>query len=192
MPKGTVIDWYGEASCDNIPYGWVPCGGFFKTHGGVYQGNGSIPAAITAEQKKWQSRYTNLVSSIDFYYGPNDSYLRITKVGNMDIPNLSGRFIVGAGYSNNTSIGSYELGAKGGENAHKLTATESGLPAHTYDDTSYTITTDNKGINVAGSYNVVTKTTKTVTSKTIDGKMASVAHENRPPYFAMYKLIKVI
>lgn len=192
VPKGTVIDWYGEASFDNIPYGWVPCGGFFCTDGGVYQGNGSIPAAITAEQKKWQSRYANLQSTIDFYIGPNDSYLRITKVGDMVIPNLSGRFIVGAGYNNNTSIGLYANGETGGEKSHKLTAKESGLPEHTYEDTSYTITTENKGINVAGSYDVVTKTTKTVTSKTVDEKGASLAHENRPPYFAMYKLIKVI
>ncbi len=198
VPKGTVIDWYGEASCDNIPYGWVPCGGFFKTHGGVYQGNGSIPAAITAEQKKWQSRYTNLVSSIDYYYGPDDSYLRITKVGDMDIPNLSGRFIVGAGYSNNTSIGPYLRGEIGGRNLHRLTAAESGLPAH---DHAGNVVYSRMKFQESGEWvesniknNVLGESTA-IASLSIDkceDKIASVAHENRPPYFAMYKLIKVI
>lgn len=197
VPKGTIIDWYGEAAFDNIPYGWVPCGGFFRTDGGVYQGNGSVPAAIIAEQNKWKQRYPDLESRVVFYYGPNDSYLMLTKVGDMSIPNLSGRFIIGAGYPNDTSVGLYNLGEIGGEKEHRLTADESGLPAHTHTVTGTTkdsvaVWGDGDG-SIAGAGNgVVVPVGISGTAQLNETKLAQKAHENRPPYFALYKLIKVI
>lgn len=197
VPKGTIIDWYGEAAFDNIPYGWVPCGGFFRTNGGTYQGNGSVPAAIIAEQNKWKQRYSDLESKVVFYYGPNVSYLMLTKVGDMSIPNLSGRFIVGAGYPDNTSVGLYNCGEIGGEKEHRLTANESGLPAHTHSvigktEDSVAVWGEGNG-DIAGAGNgVVNPVNISGTAQPNEAKNALSAHENRPPYFALYKLIKVI
>lgn len=191
VPKGTVIDWYGEASFDNIPYGWVPCGGFYVTSTGSA---GEKPSKVKEEERRWKERYSSIKT--ECLYGQIEGgwkcTLRLKNVNSIEIPNLSGRFIVGAGWSDNTSIGYYKLGVIGGENAHILTANESGLPSLSYEDTTTVFTKENKGIGVAGSYNVVTTTSENVNKKNIEGKGAEVAHENRPPYFAMYKLIKVI
>ncbi|MCQ2351253.1 MAG: hypothetical protein MJ003_04690 [Paludibacteraceae bacterium] len=181
-PKGTVIDWYGEASFDNIPYGWVPCCGFFTNN------NYSI---CNTEKQKWTSRYSNATAQI----GHNGSlyYVRITKIGNMDIPNLAGRFIVGAGIDTNAL---YSPNDTGGEAFHLLTAAESGLPAHTHKYDKYDPSEGNWFDNGGDS----TKHWDTLeSSKPIingveypSGKNAEVAHENRPPFYALYKLIKVI
>lgn len=190
VPKGTIIDWYGEASCDKIPYGWVPCGGFFETSGGVFQGQGSIPDTIIAEQNKWKQYYSSIELKVIGYHGPNKSYLMITKVGDMEIPNLSGRFIVGKGYSGDTGIGAYgDYNQTGGKNTVQLK--ESDLPEHTHDIKTISGKTEYKGINVAGSYDVVTKV-ESSDSTTQKRERNATPHENRPPYFALYKLIKVI
>ena len=190
VPKGTVIDWYGEAAFDNIPYGWVPCGGFFETSGGVFQGQGSIPDTIIAEQNKWKQYYSSIELKVIGYQGPNNSYLLITKVGDMEIPNLSGRFIVGKGYSGDTGIGAYgDYNQTGGKNTVQLK--ESNLPEHTHDIKTISGKTEYKGIDVAGSYDVVTKV-ESSDSTTQKRERDATPHENRPPYFALYKLIKVI
>lgn len=200
-PKGTVIDWYGEASCDNIPYGWVPCGGFFKTSGGVYQGQGSIPAAITTEKNKWLARYPGATITEQFHYGPNNTYLKITNIPDFGaIPNLSHRFIVGAGYDGNS--GAYDLSATGGADSVTLTAAQSGLPAHSHTITdlqgsstsSFAHWGDGDG-SVAGAGNGRLDTVQIQSNGSTDNNSESSAaqsHENRPPYYALYKLIKVI
>lgn len=211
-PKGTVIDWYGEASCENIPYGWVPCGGFFKTPGGTWQGHGEIPQAILAEKEKWSARYPNATINVDFYYGPNVSFIRFSNVGNMEIPNLSGRFIVGAGY--NIGINTeYSLKDIGGESKHALTVAE--LPKHTHlyfgDDNLGSASQGGyaKKVCTEGTYDAdsssgsyesswyetdvdINNNNKTYNSQRKYNAPGDCAHENRPPYYALYKLIKVI
>ena len=156
-------------------------------------------------------------------------FLKINQVAGMAIPNLSGRFVVGAGYSNDASIGMYNKGEIGGENMHRLTAGESGLPAHTHD---WQIEQASQGNGLWESHSLVKGIQQEGTKSGLvhigssggghefvfnkindngDGwadrdanssgrfdilesteKNAKTAHENRPPYFALYKLIKVI
>lgn len=199
-PKGTVIDWFGDATCENIPYGWVPCGGFFKTAGGQYQGNGSIPVAITTEKNKWLARYPGATITVDFHYGPNYSYVRIINIpGFGEIPNLSGRFTVGAGYNAGIST-SYDFKGTGGDNYVRLTAAQSGLPAHNHIASGSAVAAKQNTMNgywvgpSASNSQIVGDTSigVDVTVNSTTAQNASTSHENRPPYFALYKLIKVI
>lgn len=199
VPKGTIIDWYGEAAFDNIPYGWVPCGYFYKRNGGDYHHH-SASQEVIDEANRWKSSYSNILTETTCHYiGSNYSFLRITKVGDMEIPNLSGRFIVGAGYSGTTSLSQYDAYSIGGEEKHKLKANESGLPAHTHavkaqTDCGVAVWQEgNYDGEIAGTGNgAVVTVDVTGTAQQCDTKDADVAHENRPPYFALYKLIKVI
>ncbi len=229
VPKCTIIDWYGEASAENIPYGWVPCGGFYKTAGNITQDDGSIPTVIITEQNKWKLLYPEMESKIVYDPISQNYFLKINKVAGMAIPNLSGRFVVGAGYSNDASIGMYNKGEIGGEKMHRLTAGESGLPAHTH-DWQITQASEERGPwdpysavkgsqqegtksglihfeSMGGSYefafNKINDNGDGWADRDADDsgrfdilesteKNAKTAHENRPPYFALYKLIKVI
>ena len=189
VPKGTVIDWYGEAAFDNIPYGWVPCGYFYQKHGGDYVKNIAVKDVLN-EAEKWKSAYPEIsTETICHYLGESLSFLRITKVGQMTIPNLSGRFIVGAGYSSNTSLTRYKNGDTGGEELHRLTAEESGLPAHTH-KLDGPMRYMNEKVTPGSGYGA--GWTSEWTTGSNEAKAAQKAHENRPPYFALYKLIKVI
>ena len=100
--------------------------------------------------------------------------------GEKGTPNLSGRFIVGVGKSSDGET-DYQLNKTGGEEEVTLTAEKC-----CYTDTTYTANTENKGINVAGSYNVVTKINQSV--KTNYAK----PHENRPPYYVLAYIMKIV
>lgn len=100
--------------------------------------------------------------------------------GEKGTPNLSGRFIVGVGKSSDGET-DYQLNKTGGEEEVTLTAEKC-----CYTDTTYTANTENKGINVAGSYNVVTKINQSV--KTNYAK----PHENRPPYYVLAYIMKTV
>ncbi len=195
-PKGTVIDWYGQASFENIPYGWVPCGGFFKTSGGVWQGQGAIPQAILTEKAKWSARYPNATINVDYNYGPNVSFIRFSQVGDMEIPNLSGRFIVGAGY-NSGMAGIYDFQNTGGAQSVTLTADQSGLPKHSHDinygnqDGRVLQVNDKNRTHGTGSSGTKLQEIKLSINENAS-QNASQGHENRPPFYALYKLIKVI
>lgn len=189
VPKGTVIDWYGEASCDNLPFGWVPCGGFFPNN----------TSEVDAELAKWQSRYNRMNIAKQKQYNGYTYYAKITSVNGVNVPDLTGRFIVGAG-TNSSMDTSYAKGSTGGSNKVTLTAAQSGLPAHSHTasgsvtaakqmaEHGYWIgaTADNSRIVGDAALGV------TVTVNSTSAQSASSPHENRPPYFALYKLIKVI
>lgn len=100
--------------------------------------------------------------------------------GEKGTPNLSGRFIVGVGKSSDGET-DYQLNKTGGEEEVTLTAEKC-----CYTDTTYTAKTENKGINVAGSYNVVTRINQSV--KTNYAK----PHENRPPYYVLAYIMKIV
>lgn len=202
-PKGTVIDWYGEASYENIPYGWVPCGGFFMQTGDNAEQN------ATEEKSKWETRYPGMSISLLSAHGGMSRYLKITSVNNINVPDLSGRFVVGAGFVNDGLR--YNANDTGGSNAVTLTADQSGLPAHTHNADSSLNKSRFKHIGSngggeewifdkdSGSENVgnLTVSTSIGNPKIGDviydnGKGSTQSHENRPPYYALYKLIKVI
>lgn len=166
LPKGSVIDWYGECLCANIPYGYVPCGKFDK-------GMGQIQ--IVSEKTAWNNRYGNIIWDSQSMVPA----LKMSSCNGVAIPDLTDRFVVTAGHN-------YDAGDTGGSDTVTLTpnqtATKSGMV------TNVTANTANKGINTAGTAPVVTSVTKTTSSNA----NAAAGHENRPPYFALYKLIKVI
>lgn len=95
--------------------------------------------------------------------------------GSNGTPNLLDRFLVGAGSS-------YSLGATGGEAKHKLTIAE--MPSHTHgipDNNDYR--NDGRGFDSGSS-----SPYRSIQSSATGGNQA---HENRPPYYALYYIMKL-
>ena len=169
LPKGSIIDWYGNIVVSNMPEGFLPCGQI--TVGSMDQ--------VHTEQTLWRNK---LHGGLEFDEGYNGRgyYYRIKSWNGYAIPDLTDRFIVQAG-------GAYELGKKGGEKEHTLTVKE--MPSHSHEVTAYV-----SGSNGYDKFGIVADrdvtTPKTYTPLSDTG--GNLAHENRPPFFALYKLIKVI
>ena len=169
IPKGTVIDWYGTIVVSNMPDSFLPCGKIVV---------GSLDQVHT-EQTLWQNKMHGGLEFAEGYNG-NGYYYRIKSWNGYTIPDLTDRFIVQAG-------GEYSLGKTGGEKEHKLTVRE--MPSHSHEVTAYV-----SGSNGYDKFGIVADrdvtTPKTYTPLSETG--GNIAHENRPPFFALYKLIKVI
>lgn len=169
IPKGTVIDWYGTIVVSNMPDSFLPCGKIVV---------GSLDQVHT-EQTLWQNKMHGGLEFAEGYNG-NGYYYRIKSWNGYTIPDLTDRFIVQAG-------GEYSLGKTGGEKTHKLTVSE--MPSHSHEVTAYV-----SGSNGYDKFGIISDrdvtTPKTYTPLSETG--GNIAHENRPPFFALYKLIKVI
>ena len=169
IPKGTIIDWYGTIVVSNMPDSFLPCGKIVV---------GSIDQVHT-EQTLWQNKMHGGLEFAEGYNG-NGYYYRIKSWNGYTIPDLTDRFIVQAG-------GEYSLGMTGGEKEHKLTVRE--MPSHSHEVTAYV-----SGSNGYDKFGIISDrdvtTPKTYTPLSDTG--GNIAHENRPPFFALYKLIKVI
>jgi hypothetical protein len=169
IPKGTVIDWYGTIVVSNMPDSFLPCGKIVV---------GSLDQVRT-EQTLWQNKMHGGLEFAEGYNG-NGYYYRIKSWNGYTIPDLTDRFIVQAG-------GEYSLGKTGGEKEHKLTVRE--MPSHSHEVTAYV-----SGSNGYDKFGIISDrdvtTPKTYTPLSDTG--GNIAHENRPPFFALYKLIKVI
>lgn len=176
MPKGTIIDWYGEVDCDHVPDGFVPCGGFFAGSASNFAPDG----AGVKEQNKWKAKYPNIKISSKSVNGSVVGVI-ITECNGLTIPDLTDRFVVNAGLS-------YAKGATGGANSVTLTSSQSGLPDSLVSAVSKTTDSEHTGVKTQGTFGYVNGVS--YTTKYSHG--ATAAHENRPPYFALYKLIKVI
>ena len=114
------------------PAGWVLCDGTSYSTGGIY---------------------ANLYAAIGVVYGNVDG-------SHFTVPNLKGRFPVGAGQSNaanhtttfaQTAAGSQPTTGVGGEENHQVLAVESGAPSHTHSLTFDPMCTSDAGL---GSQNV--------------------------------------
>lgn len=109
--------------------------------------------------------------------------------GNNGTPNLTDRFIVGAGST-------YTVGAVGGEATHTLTEAE--LPVHKHNFYAYNGsgagTRDYLKANVSSGGQVEIASGQ-VTYKSSDDIIANTgsgqAHENRPPYYALAYIMKL-
>lgn len=144
------------------------------------------------------NRYNEAISTSGGTYRTTEGFFRL--------PDLRGRFIVGV----NEGLPDYNLGSTGGEDKHKLNVNEIPSHAHVYtDDThadnqSFNIpqSLESEGINEAGGnftsnrvWGGIQKSsgekrgdgTVYLTGKTGNGQ----AHENRPPYYSLYYIIKV-
>ncbi|MGN0235837.1 MAG: hypothetical protein ACI4BD_05965 [Paludibacteraceae bacterium] len=188
LPKGSIIDWYGTCNCASIPYGYVPCGRFFT-------GSSSDILKREDEIAEWRARYSSItIKNGNTSDGINFSIL-ITQCNGQTVPDLTDRFIVQAG---NT----YDLASKGGLSTVSLQPQH--LPSHKHfignisditsdkiansgaDEKEYILKGDPKSkYTGSGVYNDAGEL------KTSAGNNGT-SHENRPPYYALYKLIKVI
>ena len=128
--------------------------------------------------------------------------------GNVTVPNLKGRFVVGIG---NNGSNTYTNGNTGGEDSHKLLATE--LPSHTHSGTTgsdgshshaykdlsvYRTEVNGSNFNNQGISGVpdLNRTTDpagshTHTFTTDNGTGGNLTHENRPPYYALAFIYKL-
>lgn len=189
LPYRTVIDWYGSSlSWSHVPYGFVPCGFFL--------GNQSI-------REEWENAYPNTETEYQPAYD-DYIYIKIRKANSLLIPDLTDRFIVQAGHI-------YSKGDTGGEERVALTINE--MPrhdhggqtgtngAHTHDlnypigkhiNSSDEPTTDDSYNRLEGHGAVLKTQTVGNHNHAITSQGGNQAHNNMPPYFALYKLIKVI
>lgn len=107
--------------------------------------------------------------------------------GNNNTPDLRDRFIVGAGSA------TYPVGAKGGEATHILTINE--MPSHKHDALAGTGEDDRNftGGQTAAGQNIPFgrgDTPNAVTQST-QNTGGGAAHENRPPYYALFYIMKL-
>ena len=206
MPKGSVIAWSGTCDCDHVPYGFIPCGGFFGGSASQFAPNG----AGTIEKAKWEAKYAALNISVTTkaVSGASIVGVRIASCNGVTIPDLTDRFIVQAGMS-------YQEGNTGGANT--VTLTEGQMPKHTHgrgtldSEGSFRVVDQgvtsvsgsfsnggsfNTGIRGGGDSDTWGRVKNYKWSSGIKGALAetgrSQAHENRPPYYALCYLIKVI
>jgi microcystin-dependent protein len=102
-------------------------------------------------------------------------------IDNFTTPDLTGRFLIGAGQSikqNVNTLSTYQIGDYGGEEVHKLTVDE--IPAHTH--TLTTIGGNSGSLSGGGSAswgNGITNPTG-----------GDLPHNNLPPYYALLYIIK--
>lgn len=193
MPKGSIIDWYGAINPESLAYGYLPCGALRY----------STLALAQAAKSKWEARYPGIVVT-QWYEGGAYYYVKITNYQGTVIPDLTDRFIVQAGNS-------YSLGDIGGESKHRLSIDE--IPAH-----RHVYNADSNGINRNTYAGMGKEESGNLGDYSASGSgaggrayssyagagcgadgmgsnsssLTTTSHENRPPYYALYKLIKVI
>ena len=188
MPKGSIIDWYGNPLAENVPYGFVPCGMF---------GKGLGETTLSGQKSEWEAKYPGSIS-IRLVYS-RGWHLIISQCLGQDVPDLSDKFVVQAGWN-------YDCGDTGGKDKHVLTLDE--IPSHKHDFISYNDDYNGSGGGETGdsgndkpwlyglSHDSCSSSNytdhKMIHSNLIEPAGGGIAHENRPPYFALYKLIKVI
>lgn len=219
LPKGSVIDWShdGYIAYDDVPYGYIPCG---KVIIGTTNSMNAIQ--LSDELNKWKNHYTGVritngtiikknIDNIIVQY----SYIQITEANGVDIPDLTDRFIMQAGYT-------IDSGKTGGDKTATLTINN--MPNHKHD---VVVNSDGSAhrhqlewpANAGGGSPISANNYIEVNSKqgsagnecflatktnvnNYDGKHTHTITETAkgngtpfsiiPPYFALYKLIKVI
>lgn len=185
VPKGTIIDWYGNCMCSQVPYGWIPCGAFFRRVNAQF--NPGSDGWI--EMEKWKAKYPDIsISAVGV--SSLEKCIVISYCNAASIPNLTDSYIVQAG-------GKYDLGPAGGSNTVYLKPEN--LPPHKHnigigatstihDHSSNGVKRVESGISTLTDAAVYDKEGNIVT----EGNKSATPFDNRPQSFALYKLIKVI
>jgi hypothetical protein len=197
VQKGMVQMWDGSLLAD-IPVGYIFCGKFYigtgSTDDQIYQ-HGSIVTSLSALNLILTTRYNNVygtqfsitktqVTSNLFKYSIDFT----GNVAGVNIPDMTRLFVVNTGTD---STNTYTPGQTGGANSVKLTASESGLPAHTHTVPIERNVAGSALTGVSGDIDHADSMYNLGTSET-GGTPAAVAHENRPPFYALAFLKKVI
>lgn len=219
MPKCSVIDWYcADYICfDKVPDGFVPCGKVI-----IGTTNQFTASQLNTEIGKWRTRYPGIsINSSTVSKNVNGivvsfNYIQITRANSIDVPDLTDRFIVQAGYT-------FDKWETGGNANGKVTLTETNMPRHKHD-----VAVNNTGsnhqhriawpANGGGDANIAasnyieqsgqgksgneTYLLTHATASNYDGKHTHTVSETYkgngtpfsilPPFYALYKLIKVI
>lgn len=164
----------------------------------MYSGS-SIPEnyGVCDGQALSQSLYPELYQAIGTRFNKSG-----TASGMFCLPDLRGRFIVGQGSESDYNT----IGNTGGEKAHTLTQAE--MPSHThgmahthnYMDIYYSendgsvVVPDNRGSGDTDNDNrghQMQRTTISQSRDTTDATGGSAAHENRPPYFVLFYIMRL-
>lgn len=213
LPKGSVIDWShnGYIAYDDVPYGYIPCGKVI-----IGMTNSMNATQLSNELNKWRNHYSDVhitnstitkknIDNIFVQY----NYIQIIKANGVDIPDLTDRFIVQAGHN-------YSLGNTGGDN--EITLTTQQMPQHIHGRGTWNSQGGFKvvdlagGLTKAGAFTEKNRESTNIRAsgsddnwrvtveydwaKGLSGSLGTAGgsrpHENRPPYYALYKLIKVI
>lgn len=203
LPKCSVIDWYcaGYIAFDKVPDGFVPCGR-------VILGASFSASSLSNELAKWRAKYSDIqISSGSISKSSNSyTYIQVTRCNGVDVPDLTDRFIIQAGYnydkfSHGGTDGTVTLGVKNMP-SHKHDVSLSGDGGHQhYMSSAWNETsggsspkkiTWTKGTE--DSINLYTASGGGTHSHTISetAKGGGEEFSVMPPYFALYKLIKVI
>jgi microcystin-dependent protein len=143
----------------------------------------------------------------DLYQVIGTRFNKVDTASNMFcLPDLRGRFIVGQGSDADYNT----IGNTGGEKKHLLTADESGLPAHGHSASTGSagahthtvgIQTGHDGVSHGGGGDTIfggtVQTSKapshthSVIVQNNQAKDAAVSHENRPPYFVLFYIMRL-
>ena len=185
LPKKAIIDWYGNCMCSQVPDGWIPCGFFFKrSHNQFNPGNDAW-----IEMEKWKARYADITIE-KVGVSSQESAIYISYCNGTSIPNLTDRFIVQAGNA-------YSLGDANGQKS--VTLKPENLPPHKHnigigasetihDHANSGVKRIQSGISTLTDAAVYDVEGKIVT----EGNKSATSFSILPPYFPLYKLIKVI
>lgn len=188
LPKKAIIDWYGNCMCSQVPDGWVPCGYFFKrAHNQFNPGNDAW-----VEMEKWKARYADITIE-KVGVSSQESAIYISYCNGTSIPNLTDRFIVQAGNA-------YSLGDAKGQKSVSLKSEN--LPPHKHEYVK--VLTNGEGGTWLAQGNMADHQVRRGTAQTGSGiydndgnlvkesGVTATSFNIIPPYFALYKLIKVI
>lgn len=148
----------------------------------MYSGS-SIPEnyAICDGQAFSQTLYPDLYKAIGTKFNKSD-----TAAGMFCLPDLRGRFIVGQGSDADYNT----IGKTGGEKTHTLTVSE--MPSHSHSEHQWAEASGNWS---GGGHNSSPNSTSWHNSLweygTTKATGGGTAHENRPPYFVLFYIMRL-
>lgn len=150
----------------------------------IYSGS-SIPVnyGVCDGQALSQELYPDLYQVIGTRFNKSG-----TASGMFCLPDLRGRFIVGQGADSDYSM----IGNTGGEKTHTLTVSEMPSHSHSVQDAYYSEKQDMGQHNMIGSDegydNDNDLFVRNINTNNVGG---GAAHENRPPYFVLYYIMRL-
>ena len=175
-PIGSVVMWCGTIT--NYPTGWAVCNG---------------AELLIATYTTLYNVLTN--NGTTFPFGANTNGSGGAGSTYFRMPNMVDKFVAGAGSA-------YSVGATGGANSVTLDTTQ--IPSHNHTITDpghnhnitlrlgYSWQLQGNDLNTPNQNSNVYTTASSTTGITINNTGGGLGHENRPPYFALIYLMRII